>query len=219
MQHAKGLKKVALTVSGFPVSCEHGLKVFLVDGTYVRNNIDSDFVQGSGWNARYIPKGEIWIDSAVPPAEVHHLIENECAQAEHLKAGTTLLTAYNRAKKVEDAARKFEKTNAKWKRPTAMTCKHGLKVFLVDGVAVRKIDCAFIQGGNEFRYDFVPEGELWVDWYVPEAERPYVLFHECYETEKMRGGWSYDKAHDAAKRAENKLRRRDRPGEKRSSLT
>ncbi len=101
-----------------------------------------------------------------------------------------------------------------WKKDAGITCSHGLRVFLVDGKYVRDhMDSIFIQGGNEFRYDFVPKDELWVDASVPVAERPYVLFHECYETEKMRKGWSYDRAHNAAKRAENKLRRRDLPGE------
>ena len=102
-----------------------------------------------------------------------------------------------------------------WKKDTGKTCKHGLKVFLVDGAYVRShFDSAFIHGGNEFRYgDFVPKNELWIDQIMPEAEWPYTLLHECYETEKMRGGWSYDRAHNAAKRLENKARRRDRPGE------
>jgi hypothetical protein len=222
MRHDRGLSKRALTLQEVPVSCEHGLRVYLVDGSYVRNNIDSDFIQGSGWNAKYIPKGEIWIDWAVPPTEVHHLIENECRQAEELRKGKrSFVGAYNVAKKVEDRDRKKEARLAKmksskstpWKKDMGLTCKHGLKVFAVDGEHVRAIDCAFIQGGNEFRYGFVPKGELWVDWNVPEEEWPYVLFHECYETEKMRGGWSYDRAHNAAKRAENVMRRQDRPGE------
>ncbi len=222
-QHDKGIKKKPLTLKGLHVQCNHGLKVYVVDGTYVRNNVDSDFVQGSGFNASYIPKKEIWIDWSVPPSEVHHLIENECRQAEELRSGKkkTLLGAYNAAKKTEDRDRRKEARLAKlksvagtpWKKDAGMTCEHGLKIFYVDGEHVRTIDCAFIQGGNEFRYGFVPKGELWVDWNVPVEEWPYVLFHECYETEKMRKGWSYDRAHTAAKRAENVLRRRDRPGE------
>jgi len=221
-KHMRGLAKRPLTLRGAQVSCVHGLKVHLVDGTYVRNNIDSDFVQGSGWNATYIPKGEIWIDWAVLPKEVHHLIDNECRQAESLRKGNgTFVGAYDKAKKVEDADRKKEarlarmksSKKAPWKKDADMTCKHGLKVYLVDGLHVRAIDCAFIQGGNEFRYGFVPKGELWVDWHVPEAEWPYVLLHECHETELMRKGWSYDRAHNAAKRLENKERRKDRPGE------
>jgi len=101
-----------------------------------------------------------------------------------------------------------------WKKVTKLTCSHGLKVFAVDGKFIRDhIDSAFSQGGNEFRYDFIPANELWIDRWMPRSEWPYVLYHECYETEKMRQGWSYDRAHNAAKRAENKLRRRDQPGE------
>ena len=101
-----------------------------------------------------------------------------------------------------------------WKRAISYICEHGLKAFAVDGKFVRDhMESAFSQGGNEFRYDFVPAGELWVDWSMPKAEWPYVLYHECYEAHRMSQGWSYDRAHNAAKRAENKLRRRDQPGE------
>lgn len=107
-----------------------------------------------------------------------------------------------------------------WKRPMLnlegrqVRCDHGLLVFLVNGSYVRNhFDSDWIQGGNGFRYRFNPKNELWIDEGMTEAEWPFVLFHECYETEKMRGGWSYERAHDAAKRAENKLRRRYHPGE------
>ena len=50
--------------------CPHGLKVFTVDGTQIRNNLDSDFIQGSGYNFRFIPKGEIWMDYVLPISEL-----------------------------------------------------------------------------------------------------------------------------------------------------
>jgi hypothetical protein len=207
-----------LMASGRQVTCEHGLKVFLIDGNHVRNNQDSDFIQGNRFNASYIPAGEIWIDRSIPKTEIHHLILHECLEAEHLKKGGSLTGAYYKAKADEDHGRRTEKSVPLplpvWKRSTKMTCEHGLRVFLVDGKHVRdEMDSAFVQGGNEFRYSFVPPDELWLDWHMPKAEWPYVLFHECYETEKMRGGWGYDRAHNAAKRAEDKMRRRDRPGQ------
>ena len=101
-----------------------------------------------------------------------------------------------------------------WKFHFGEKCPHGLNIFLVNGTYVRNhFDSDWVQGGNGFRYRFNPKSELWLDAEMPESEWAYVLFHECYETEKMREGWSYERAHDAAKRAENKFRRRDRPGE------
>jgi hypothetical protein len=211
--------KKPLTLDGVHLSCEHGLKIYLVDGTHVRNHVDSDFFTGSGFSARHIPRGEIWIDESVPESEVHHLIENECVLAEEIRSGKSIERACSKAEKIEGESRKWEKklgpkTKTEWKKDTGERLEPSFKVFLVDGNHVRDtMDPTFIQGGNEFRYDFVPKNELWIDWNMPEEEHPYILFHEHYESLKMKAGWSYERAHDAAKRAENKLRRRDRPGE------
>lgn len=95
-----------------------------------------------------------------------------------------------------------------WKRSLGVACPHGLEIFLVDGTLIRnKWDSDFVQGGNGFRYRFCPKRELWVDESTPEDEIPFVAFHECYETELMRQGKSYEAAHDCAKRMENKFRR------------
>lgn len=103
-----------------------------------------------------------------------------------------------------------------WKRSTGMICEHGLPIYVVNGAFIRNNwDSDFIQGANGMRYRFCPKGELWVDECVPKAEWPYVILHECVETELMRDGMSYDRAHTIAKRRENAARRRDRPAERR----
>lgn len=104
---------------------------------------------------------------------------------------------------------------SRWKSPLGQSCPHGLDIFLVDGSHVRNVyDSDFDQGGNSFAYSFVPEGQIWIDDHVPVAERPYVVFHECHEAEDMRKGKSYDTAHVAAKKIEDRMRKRDRPGER-----
>lgn len=219
MSAGKNIRKTPLTIDGVHLSCEHGLKIYLVDGTRIRNELDSDFFTGTGFTFRFISRGEIWIDESVPEVEIHHLIENECVQADAMKSGMSIERACSKAEEAEKASRKWEKklgpkTKTEWKKDTGEKCEHGLRIYLVDGNHVREnMDPTFIEGGNEFRYDFVPKNQLWIDWHMPEAEHPYILLHECFESEKMRDGWSYDRAHNAAKRAENKLRRRDRPGE------
>lgn len=98
-------------------------------------------------------------------------------------------------------------------RKSLGTCPHGLEIVLVDGTWVRNHhDSDFSQGGNGYRYDFVPRGEIWVDACLPEDEMPLVAFHECVEAELMRCGWSYSRAHDRAKMLEDELRRRDAGG-------
>jgi hypothetical protein len=208
--------KEPLMLGGAHLSCEHGLKVYLVDGTRVRNNLDSDFVSGSGRVFRFIPKSEIWIDASIPKEEVHFLIENECVLAEEVRNGASIEKACAKAQRAEKTSRKAEKVTApkRWKVSTGEHCEHGLEIFIVDGTYVRdKWDSQFIQGGHKLRYDFVPEGEIWIEASLHYDERPYVIFHECLEIVLMKKGLDYDQAHDKAKRAENKLRRRDRPGE------
>lgn len=103
-----------------------------------------------------------------------------------------------------------------WKASTAVTCPHGLHVFKVDGSHVRNtpgMDSDFDQGGNGFRYHFIPKDEIWVDAHEPEGEVPFIIQHECGEVERMRAGMSYDKAHDAAKKIEDMERHNFRPGE------
>jgi hypothetical protein len=62
----------------------NGLAVYLVDGEYVRNEIDVDFVNGGngGVYPSYIPQDEIWIDDAQHPLDrtataLHELVERD----------------------------------------------------------------------------------------------------------------------------------------------
>jgi hypothetical protein len=211
MSSGKDIRKTPLTIDGVHLSCEHGLKIYLVDGTRIRNTLDSDFVSGGGFVFRFIPRSEIWLDSSIPEEEVHFLIENECVLAEDIRKGVPIEKACARAQRTESSSRKSEKIAApkNWKVSTGEHCEHGAEIFLVDGTHIRdKYDSMFIQGGHALRYDFVPEGEIWIEASLPEEERPFVILHECYELNKQKTlGWGYNRAHAAAKRAENKMRR------------
>lgn len=73
-------------------------------------------------------------------------------------------------------------------------------VYAVDGEHVRNnsfID--FVAGGNPERYpDFVPPGELWIEFtHVPRDAAPVIL-HEYIETKYMESGMTYGKAHEKA---------------------
>lgn len=61
------------------LACPHGLEFFLVDGSYVRNHYDSDFVQGgNGQRYKFCSKRELWIDDSLPEAEVPYVALHEC---------------------------------------------------------------------------------------------------------------------------------------------
>lgn len=95
----------------------------------------------------------------------------------------------------------------KWKESMEQACPHGIEIVLVDGTHVRDhLDSDFSQGGNGFRYRFISRKEIWIDAQIAEDEWSLIAYHECVESEHMRDGWSYSRAHDAAKRLEDKIR-------------
>jgi hypothetical protein len=95
-----------------------------------------------------------------------------------------------------------------WKGPSVNVCPHGLTVYLVNGTYIRNhFDSDFSQGGNGFRYRWIPRREIWIDDQINPEDHPFIIFHECEEVELMRSGMSYDRAHNIAKRREDKLRR------------
>ena len=101
----------------------------------------------------------------------------------------------------------LEHSKDTWKRFIGEACPHGRKIALVDGTYVRNhFDSDFSQGGNGFRYRFVPRGEIWLDSDIKKDEWPFIAFHECQEIERMRTGMSYEPAHDQSKRLEDSFR-------------
>ena len=99
-----------------------------------------------------------------------------------------------------------------WKVDSGLRCPHEKKIFLVDGTHVRNVhDSDFSQGGNGYRYKWIPKSEIWIDAHIPEDEWSLIVGHECQEAELMKSGVGYDKAHATAKRTEDKLRRGSTP--------
>jgi hypothetical protein len=56
--------------------------------------------------------------------------------------------------------------------------ENGVSVWIVSGRLVRSVDVDFTEGGHDSVYEFIPEGEVWIDDDVEEAERGYVLVQE-----------------------------------------
>ncbi len=91
--------------------------------------------------------------------------------------------------------------------------RQGLEVWIVDGARVaEEIYPGFVMGGNDQRYRFNPEGEIWIDNRIGVSELEYTIAHELVERQLMcREGWSYDKAHIQGGLArEQKMRADDR---------
>lgn len=104
---------------------------------------------------------------------------------------------------------RVQRSPAPWKEPTGEHCPHGREIVLVDGTWVRNhLDSDFSQGGNGYRYKFVPRGEIWIDAEIDPVEWPFIELHECEEAELMKRGHSYSRAHDRAKKIEDRARAR-----------
>ena len=85
----------------------------------------------------------------------------------------------------------------------------GFKVWVVDGNFIRReIFNEFIYGGNDERYTFVPESEIWIDNSISADEYLTTLEHEITERNLMRTyGYTYYDAHDSALMFELGMRR------------
>jgi hypothetical protein len=87
----------------------------------------------------------------------------------------------------------------------------GLEVWFVNGHYIRdNIYIDFTEGGNHERYDWIPDGEIWIDEEVKPEEVTVTIFHEFTEQKVMcEKGWDYDHAHDFASGLEIAMRQDD----------
>jgi len=85
--------------------------------------------------------------------------------------------------------------------------RKGLEVWIVDGAKVRReLYTDFLFGGNDQRYKFIPEGEIWIDNSISVEELEFTIIHEITEREFMKQGMSYAKAHELATQEELRAR-------------
>jgi len=84
----------------------------------------------------------------------------------------------------------------------------GYDVWVVDGNKIReKIFNEFVYGGNDERYIFVPQNEIWIDNSISVTEFQTTLEHEITERTLMKlSGMTYFDAHDSALKVERKMR-------------
>ena len=193
------------------------LKIWVVDGAYIRSNIDEEFTNyGQHYRFSYIPADELWLDREAAKDEQQFFID-------HLLVEHRLMA---RGMSYEKALREADRTERKERRRTgdiARLTKHGqrlpeanlvhkrlwkklenrVSVWIVSGRLVRSVfDIDFTEGGHDYVYEFVPENEVWVDDDVEEEERAYVLVHELHERNCMARGLTYSRAHVESSRLE-----------------
>lgn len=183
-----------------------GYKIYIVDGNYIRDNVDVEFTNfGQHFRFRFIPRHEIWLDKDHGrgeriPFEIHAIKE-----AEEMAKGKDYDTAYKDGLEAECEYR----LNDKKPVHKHIIHKYGdVTVWLVDGKAVRdKYDKGFTEGGHWKVYKYVPEGEVWIDDQLTDQERKPVLLHEMNELNLMRKGMPYLPAHRRSSIKEGKFRK------------
>lgn len=192
------------------------LAVWLVDGSFVRKNIDIEFSNfGSHYTIAEIPKREIWIDTETDPDEQRFFIAHAALEHRLRTKGADADAARHEANHAERrlrvAAGDLRKVmrgrsvpNAELvKRERWKTLPSGVAVWFVKGRLVRSVyDVEFTEGGHEHVYEYVPRGEVWIDDDIHEDERGYVVFHELHERNRMADGMDYDSAHAESSKLE-----------------
>lgn len=198
--------------------------VWIVDGEYIRNNIDREFTNfGQHFRFPFIPKHEFWIDRHKSAEEQMFFIEHLQVEWHYMSLGETYDVAIGKADKREQALRNRSNIMVKIKteeskHPTEVPkiiyknkleeFSGGVAIWIVNGEAVR--DAYFIdytEGGHHFVYHFVPKMEVWIDNDLIAEERGFVVLHELHERNLMANGMNYDRAHASSSAIEYICRR------------
>jgi transposase InsO family protein len=197
------------------------IQVWIVDGPYIRGHIDEEFTNfGQHYRFPYIPEKEFWIDQEAQNDEraffIEHLLVEHRLMAKGVSYGEAIVEADRVERKERRLAGDVRKVTHRGKDlpdPKAVherlwkTLESGLQVWIVNGRLVRSVfDIDFTAGGHDHVYEFVPQGEVWIDNDIEERERGFVLLHELYERNRMTEGLPYSKAHNESSRMEFRCR-------------
>jgi len=196
--------------------------VWLVNGAYVRANICEDFVNFDHHaHLRLIPKNEFWIAKEAKHDETRFYIDRMLAERRMVAAGASYLKANAMAELIERAERSKSmmmkrmgrKTIhrhdiiARVHRKTLYKRPDGLKIWLVNGELVRDFFMTdFAGGGHDKVYNFIPDGEVWIDDDISPADRKFIILHELHERALMAKGRDYPHGHEKATEVEDYFR-------------
>lgn len=84
-----------------------------------------------------------------------------------------------------------------------------ITTYLVNGEYVRNnLYIDFTEGGNDCVYaEWMPAGEIWIDFDINPDEVLFVILHELYERNLMYDGMSYEEAHSKSNIIEGEARK------------
>jgi hypothetical protein len=192
-------------------------QVWLVDGAYIRGHIDEEFTNfGQHYRYPYIPDKEFWIDQEAGHDERTFFIDHLLVEHDLMLKGASYADALMQADRIERRERRragdVRKLTLQGKTlPDGVSVherlwkklENGVSVWIINGRMVRSgFDIDFTAGGHDHVYEFVPEGEIWIDDAIEQKERGFVLLHELHERNRMATGESYSTAHNESSRLE-----------------
>lgn len=189
----------------------NGLKVYIVDGEFIRNEKDIEFTNfGQHYRHNYIPKNEIWLDESTQQGEdeYKYFVQHALIEQSLMSRGFNYHKASDMADKVESASRKRDLDDRPiHKKKLGKIGK--LNIWLVEGEQVRdKKDVEFTEGGHDLAYRYIPKDQIWIDDSLKAQERPPIILHETYERSRMAQGEGYEEAHAEASKVEKKARKK-----------
>ena len=192
-----------------------GLTVFLVDGKYIRENIDKEFTNfGQCHKFSFIPQDEMWLDKERNPDEEEFFIDSMLSIRKSLEDGKTYEEAVKKADKIEKRERMASASAKELKkehrdkildeiRKKKVMSFGRFNVWIVNGKIIRDLYWLdFTEGGHDKVYSFVPPDEIWIDDDLSTKEVKPVILHEIFERFFMVLGFSYDWAHYKASKIE-----------------
>jgi len=197
------------------------IQVWIVDGSYIRGHIDEEFTNfGQHYRYPYIPDKEFWLDAEARDDERAFFIDHLLVEHSLMSKGVPYEKAIVEADQAERKERRRAGDVARATRhgrqlPDGQSVherlwkemENGVCVWIVNGRLVRSVfDIDFTAGGHDHVYEFVPDGEVWIDDDIVEKERGFVLLHELHERNQMAQGTPYSQAHAASSRLEFRCR-------------
>jgi hypothetical protein len=85
--------------------------------------------------------------------------------------------------------------------------RDGISIWVVDGSLIRKdIYPDFGLSGNEYVYNFIPHGEIWIDAQISCEETEFSILRETIQRGLMSKGMNYDLSYQRALSKETEMR-------------
>jgi hypothetical protein len=98
----------------------HGFNVWIVNGEYIRDELDEEFTNfGGNYNFKFIPKDEFWIDKERNPGEENYFIESMIVMNRLILKGMR----YNDALEIADRIERRERSKSKLMKKEIKICE------------------------------------------------------------------------------------------------